>query len=230
MKTFSGIPKTFQATKVSFPQSPLPPTLASRGAFLLMLLISLNMSATCCFHVILHCQAQLCVASGCERVCVCARTARRYIYVIVCVCVSGLVWQCLCSSVALQMQDDFPACDFYICISSTLMTIYHSFNNRQEEQQQQARTGTTTSHFAIIGYMRKVSASSRLLLRQPQLCLPQKFLKLLACCSASSACCCCFFTKIEKATIKNFFECFFFLVEQILQIAAAGTSCHKVFN
>lgn len=211
---FQGIPKTFQASKVSFPQPPLSLSLSLvpfHGAFLPIPLISLNMSATCCFHVILHCQAQLCAPSGC--VCVCVRTARPHIYVsvLVCVCVSV----CLCFHLSLcQMHDDFPACDFYICISSTLMTIYHGYNRITNNNNKGNTTTSTTrdnneSNFSFCYYWlhEKSFGFPRLLLWQPQLCLPQKFLRLLSCFPASSArCCCClsFFHKNRKSDNKEF--------------------------
>lgn len=102
---FQGIPKTFQASKVSFPQPPSLSLVPFHGAFLPIPLISLNMSATCCFHVILHCQAQLCVPSGC--VCVCACGQHVLTFTCWCICVR----MCLCVSV-------------FICRSAKCMMIF----------------------------------------------------------------------------------------------------------
>lgn len=135
-------------------------------------------------------------------VCVCVRTARPHIYVLVLVYICACVYVsvCLCFHLSLcQMHDDFPACDFYICISSTLVTIYHGYNRITNNNNKANTTTATTrdnneSNFSFCYYWlhEKSFSFPRLLLWQPQLCLPQKFLRLLSCFPASSARCCCF--------------------------------------
>lgn len=152
-------------------------------------------------------------------VCVCTDSTSLHLRGGVCLCVLVCmyvpVWN-VCFHLSLcQMHDDFPACDFYICISSTLMTIYHSYNRITNNNKASTTTATTTrdnndSNFSFCYYWLHETSFSFpwLLLWQPQLCLPQKFLRLLSCFPASSARCCClslFCTKIEKATIKNLF-------------------------
>lgn len=150
--------------------------------------------------------------------CVCADSTSSHLRVGVgvylCVCVSV----CLCFHLSLcQMHDDFPACDFYICISSTLVTIYHGYNritNNNKNNKANTTTATTRdnneSNFSFCYYWlhEKSFSFPRLLLWQPQLCLPQKFLRLLSCFPASSArCCCCFsffFHKNRKSDNKEF--------------------------
>lgn len=176
-------------------------------------------------------------------VCVCVRTARPYIYVVVYVCVCLYVCMCLCGM------------SVFICRSAKCMMIFQlvififAFRQRlwqyiiattesqattrqvQQQQQQQGTRTTATSHFAIIGYMRKVLASLLGCSCGSRNCVCHRsFLRLLSCFPASSARCCClslFCTKIEKATIKNLF---FRWTNIAAATVAAATSCHKVFN
>lgn len=138
----------------------------STPPFLPIPLISLNMLATCCFHVILHCQAQLCAPS--VAVCVCADSTSLHLRVGVCMCVCACMYVCACVGMPV-----------FICRSAKCMMIFQlvififAFRQRlwqyiiatteaqttRRQVQQQQQQGTATSHFAIIGYMRKVFAS-----------------------------------------------------------------------
>lgn len=154
--------------------------------------------------MLFSCDSPLSGAAVCAVwLCVCADSTfshlRVGVGVYLCVCVSV----CLCFHLSLcQMHDDFPACDFYICISSTLVTIYHGYNritNNNNNNKANTTTATTRdnneSNFSFCYYWlhEKSFSFPRLLSWQPQLCLPKKFLRLLSCFPASSArCCCCF--------------------------------------
>lgn len=174
----------------------------------------------------------------------------------VCVCVYGqhvptFTWWCMsvCACMCLCGMSVF------ICRSAKCMMIFQlvififAFRQRlwqyiiattESQQQSNNKASTTTattgdnndSNFSFCYYWlhEKSFSFPWLLLWQPQLCLPQKFLRLLSCFPAFSVRCCClslFCTKIEKATIKNLF---FRWTNIAAATVAAATSCHKVFN
>lgn len=148
--------------------------------------------------------AAVCAVCGC--VCVCGQHVPTFTCGCMYVCVCLYVCMCLCGNACFhlslcQMHDDFPACDFYICISSTLMTIYHSYNRSTNNKKASTTTATTRdSNFSFCYYWlhEKSFCFPRLLLWQPQLCLSQKFLRLLSCFPASSARCCCLSLFLQK--------------------------------